>query len=98
MAPEQITSFREARPPADQFAAAATLYNLLTGKMIHDVHPNVNLMIARVLTEDPVPILQRRPDLPPGLAAVIHKALQRDPQDRYPDVRALRQELLPFGS
>src|SRR5262249_39332353 len=29
MAPEQITNYREAKPPVDQYAAAASLYNLL---------------------------------------------------------------------
>src|SRR5439155_19533887 len=36
MAPEQILNFREAKPPVDQYAAAATLYNLLTGCLIFD--------------------------------------------------------------
>src|SRR5439155_1648080 len=35
MAPEQIHNFREAKPPVDQYAAAATLYNLLTDKYVH---------------------------------------------------------------
>jgi hypothetical protein len=44
-----------------------------------------------------VPIRARRPDLPQPLADVVQRSLAREPQDRFPDVRALRQALLPFG-
>jgi serine/threonine-protein kinase len=53
---------------------------------------------VKILLEDPVPIRDRRPDLPEGLAAIIHRALARDPQARYPKVRALRRALLPFAT
>src|SRR5262249_40746159 len=36
MPPEQITEYRDAKPPSDQYAAAASLYNLLTGKYVYD--------------------------------------------------------------
>ncbi len=97
MPPEQLTSFREAKPPADQFAAAATLYHLLTGKLIHDLEREPSRMLSKILNDEPVPILSRRADLPADLAEVIHRALRREPEDRFPDVRAFREALLPFG-
>ncbi len=36
MAPEQITNFRQAKPPVDHYGAGATLYNLLTNHFIYD--------------------------------------------------------------
>jgi serine/threonine-protein kinase len=51
-----------------------------------------------VLTDPPVPIRTRRPDLPAGLADVVHKAMARDPADRYPDVTAFRTALRPFAN
>ena len=45
----------------------------------------------KILLEDPVPIRDRRPDLPEGLAAIIHRSLARDPQARYPNVREMRR-------
>ena len=51
----------------------------------------------KILLEDPVPIRNRRPDLPAGLAAIIHRALARNPQARYPSVRQMRWALLPFA-
>ena len=98
IAPEQITQYRDAKPPADQYAAAATLYNLLTGRYIYDLPREISRQLALILNEEPVPILNRRPDLPALLAKIIHKALERDPGDRYPDVRAFLDALKSFSS
>ena len=43
-----------------------------------------------------MPIQQRRPDVPDGLAAVLMKCLSREPEDRYPTAYALRQALREF--
>jgi serine/threonine-protein kinase len=96
MAPEQITAYREAKPPADQYAAAATLYTLLTGEHAYDLPARGPLRYAKILNEAPVPILTRCGDLPPALAAAIHRAMQRDPARRFPGVAELRKALEPF--
>jgi serine/threonine-protein kinase len=95
--PEQITRYREAKPLADQYAAAATLYYLLTGKMVYDFAESSMQPLALILQEDPVPIAERGVELPDGLADVIHRALAREPKKRFPHVKAFRQALLPFG-
>jgi serine/threonine-protein kinase len=97
MPPEQVTHFRDVKPAADQYAAAATLYMLLTGKYVQDFPRESALALAQILDEEPVPIRERRSDVPATLAALIHKALARDPADRYPDVAAFRAALLPFA-
>ncbi len=97
MPPEQITEYRDAKPPADQYAAAASLYNLLTGKYIYDLpEGDFAKQLRQILFEDPVPIRNRRVDIPKGLAEAIHRALARDPADRFPTVAAFREALLPF--
>jgi serine/threonine-protein kinase len=97
MPPEQITNYRETKPPADQYAAAMTLYNLLTGQYAFDSPPHLKLWIAMILEDDPVPIRTRRPEVPQELAEVIHRAMQKEAKDRFPDVRALRLALKKFG-
>jgi serine/threonine-protein kinase len=97
MAPEQITSFREARPPVDLYAAGATLYYLLARQFIYDLPPLVPGQVLMILSQDPVPIQQRRPDLPGKLAEAVHRSLRRDPADRFPDARAMRAALAPFA-
>jgi serine/threonine-protein kinase len=98
MAPEQITTFRESKPPVDQYSAGATLYNLLTGNYVYDFPSKVTEQLMMILLEDPVPILQRRRDLPASLAEIIHRSLARDPKNRFRDVWTMRAALLEFTS
>ena len=96
MAPEQITHFREAKPPVDQYAAAASLYRFLTDHHIHDLPRPQSQQILKILQDPPIPMLDRRPDLPPALAEIIHRSLAREPSERFPDVNAFRTALEPF--
>lgn len=50
--------------------------------------------LRQILQKDSVPIRSRRPELPEGLAAAIHRALAREPEGRFPDVAAFRAALL----
>ncbi len=96
MPPEQITHYREVNPSADQYATAATLYYLLTGKFIFDFPREISARLIKILTDDPVPIQDRRKQIPARLAAVIHRALSREITDRYPTLTAFRADLVPF--
>jgi serine/threonine-protein kinase len=97
MPPEQITNFREARPPADQYATAATLYHMLTGQHVYDLPKGITELLPLILTQPPVPILERGPGLPAALAEAIHRALEREPEKRFRNVRAFRKALVPFA-
>lgn len=98
LAPEQVTNFREARPTVDQFAAAATLYNLLTGQYIHDFPSSYAKRLKMVLEGTPLPLGSRRPDLPEKLTRAVEKALAHGPENRFPDVTAFREALMVFAS
>ncbi len=94
MPPEQITNYREVKPAADQYAASATLYTLLTGQHVYDfAGPSVQALLT-ILDKDPVPIRERKADIGDALAAAIHRALTRDPDQRHPNVRAFRAALV----
>jgi serine/threonine-protein kinase len=96
MAPEQITDFRNVQPAVDQYGAGATLYRLLTGHFIYDFPVEDEKRLLMILQDEPVPIQSRRPDIPQELATVIHRSLEGDPKDRFPDVRAMRRALVRF--
>jgi serine/threonine protein kinase len=96
MAPEQILNFREAQPAADQYGTAATLYYLLTGKTIFELPKDFNKAFKMVLESRPVPISKRRPDFPTELARIIHHALAREPELRFPDAASFGKALRPF--
>ncbi len=97
MAPEQVTHYREVKSAADQYSAAATLYAMLTNRPTHDLPKEIGAQIAHLITAAPAPSAERRPDIPAQLAGVIHKALSREPEDRYPDVLEFRRELKRFA-
>jgi serine/threonine-protein kinase len=98
MAPDQINDLRATKPPADQYGAGATLYNLLTDRYVYDFPERLHAKIMKILLEDPVPIRQRRPDLPEELATIIHRSLARDPAARFTSVREMRRALAPFAT
>ena len=84
MAPEQITDFRGVKPTADQYAAAAMLYYLLTGKKVYDFPAEIQRQLLMVLRDEPVPIRKHRADVPAEVAAIIHRALARLPGGSIP--------------
>jgi serine/threonine-protein kinase len=97
MAPEQLLSLREVKPAADQYSVAATLYFLLSGHPPYDRAANTSIQLLRLLNEEPVSLLERRPDLPVALERVIHRALAREPKDRFPGIAAFSAALNPFA-
>jgi serine/threonine-protein kinase len=94
MAPEQITHTRDVKPWSDQYSAAATLYFLLTNKLPHDLPDSAPGAFAIILNTAPVPVQQRREDVPGKLAAVIDRALSRDPKRRYESLHGFRTEMM----
>jgi serine/threonine-protein kinase len=97
LAPEQVTSFREVRPTADQYSTAAVLYFLLSGQHTHDFPASFRDRMMLVLQEEPVPIRTRRPDVPVLLAEVLHRALAKEPAARFPDTASMLQALTNCG-
>jgi serine/threonine-protein kinase len=98
MPPEQALDFRSARPPADQYSAAATLYYLLTGRYVHGTCRTVAELFPRLLKDTPERLDKVRVDLPAGLSVAVMRALERQPERRFADVFAFRQALLPYAA
>lgn len=92
MSPEQLVSPKDVDARADVFSLGVMLYELacsvrpFTGATAVEVS-------NRILNHPPPPPSRFRKDLPPGLEAMIHKALEKDPAARYQDVDALRREV-----
>lgn len=95
--PERITQFRDVLPTSDQYSAAAVLYTLLAGTPIRDLSGSLAEKLELLLSREPVPIQERRPDVPEELAQVIHRALESEPQHRYPSVTEFRRALKAFA-
>lgn len=94
MPPEQVTDFKRVRPAADQYAAAATLYYLLTGRPVYEPGASARETLGLILSTDPIPLRPGAAPLPEPFGSVIRRALARDPAARFPDTHAMRRALL----
>ncbi len=79
-APEQLKG-EDVDGRADQYALAATAFQLLTGSPPFQ-HSNPAVVISKHLTADPPQIGSRRPELS-GLGPVFDRALAKSPNGRY---------------
>jgi serine/threonine protein kinase len=96
LAPEQAVNSSDVDTRADLYALGATLYFLLAG---HPPFPDCTTFekILRKQKDDPPPIHQLRPDVPPGLSVVIAQLLARNPADRFSTPQAAAVALHPFA-
>jgi serine/threonine-protein kinase len=90
MAPEQLLA-HDLDGRADLYALGVTLYECLTGTVPFE--GNFGEVLLKVSTEPLPPLQQKVAHIAPELAAAIERALSRDPNARYPDVRVFAQAL-----
>jgi serine/threonine protein kinase len=91
MPPEQARG-RAIDARADIFAVGATMFRLLTGRYLHDANGAFDLLMR--MGRDPAPPIRSiEPSVPVNLAAVIDRALGFDRELRYPDARAMLEDV-----
>src|SRR5690606_32015782 len=81
MAPEQAAGDPDTDHRADIYAPGGVAYEMLTGKPPFTGRTPQALLAAQ-LTERPDPVSARRKDTPPALAAVVMRALAKNPAER----------------
>ncbi|MGH7512178.1 MAG: protein kinase domain-containing protein [Gemmatimonadales bacterium] len=81
MAPEQASADPHIDHRADLYAWGCLAYECLTGSPPF-VGRSTPALLAAQATEAPESILRRRPSLPPGLAGLVMRCLEKRPADR----------------
>ncbi|HEX7024604.1 MAG TPA: serine/threonine-protein kinase, partial [Gemmatimonadales bacterium] len=99
MAPEQAAGEQDIDHRADIYAVGVLAYELLTGRRPFDGESLRKLLVAQVV-ETPVPVRELRPEVPPALAAIVMRCLEKRPADRYGSASELLHALeeLPTGA
>ena len=90
MAPEQFKG-TEVDARADLYALGVIMYEMLTGAPPFDAPTVLQLGQLHLLSEPP-PLRNKRPDVSVKLAALVHKLLAKDPNDRYQSASALLEK------
>ncbi|WP_296139581.1 Stk1 family PASTA domain-containing Ser/Thr kinase [uncultured Tessaracoccus sp.] len=78
---------------SDIYAVGVLLYELLTSEPPFKGDSPVSVVFQHV-REAPVPPSQRDPEITRDMDAIVMRALEKDPRDRYQDASEMREDIL----
>jgi serine/threonine-protein kinase len=92
MSPEQSAGDHSIDGRSDLYSLGVVGYQMLCGQPPF-VASNTPSMLVKHLSEKPVPVDERWPDLPKDLARAVMICLEKDPNDRFPSAAAFSAAL-----
>jgi len=93
MSPEQALGDRQLDARSDIYAVGAMLYEMLTGAPPF-TGPSAQAIVAKVITEKPVPPSRLRREVPSHVEDAVLTALQKQPDDRFATAAAFQAALV----
>jgi serine/threonine protein kinase len=88
MSPEQAAGEREIDGRSDLYSLGILGYQMLTGEPPFSA-TSTPAMLVKHISERPVPVEQRRADVPTDLARSVMMLLEKEPANRFPTASAL---------
>lgn len=92
MAPEQAKGAKDMDHRVDLYATGVILYESVTGQVPFNAD-TFNELLFKIVLEEPRPIEQLVPDIDPNFAAIINKAMARDPSTRFQSAKDFQEAL-----
>jgi eukaryotic-like serine/threonine-protein kinase len=92
VSPEQAQG-KELQGTSDLYSLGVVLYEASTGHVPFDADTPVSVALKQV-NEQPKPPRAVNPNVDPGLEAIIVKAMQKNPAQRYQSAEEMRRDLL----
>ena len=94
MSPEQAMGRADVGPRSDLYSLGLVAYEMLSGQRPFEAESPLDALTQR-LTQAPRPLGSIAADVAPDLAQAISRCLQKDPANRWPDAKSLRETLMP---
>ncbi len=98
MSPEQARNAKGVDQRTDLWSLGIALWEALSGQRAWEGCSTVGELILAICTQELKPLTAAAPWVDPGLAAVVHKALRKDPSMRYLTAAELAEALEPFAA
>jgi tetratricopeptide (TPR) repeat protein len=92
MAPEQAAADPNTDHRADIYAVGALAYEMLTGRQPF-IGTSPQAVLAAQVTQAPEPVTQHRATVPPALAALVMRCLEKKPADRFQSADEVHAQL-----
>jgi predicted Ser/Thr protein kinase len=92
LSPEQVREAKHLDGRADLYSLGVLMFEALTGRLPFEAESTFDLLRAHVEAKVP-DVRALRPDVPDVLAAIVARALAKDPASRYADAETMARAL-----
>ncbi len=97
MSPEQAHGKRDVDHRSDLYSLGVILFYCLAGALpFHE--ESLPLLIVKICNDEPPSVGSYRRDVPAALAAIVHRLLAKDRDDRFSSASEVKTALLEFGA